>query len=367
MKNRIVIVILIILCLLSGCIYDGAGEFFQEISEQAQIGDSSCPNIENMLQLRDYIISQRKQGNLKCDFRYSGLGEIDPGAVAKMADVCYVKMIQEGNRYHLDMTQFPGERIVKAHQSGDTQSLSEDEKEVLRLALEMVDEAKSQAEDNWELELLLHNMLAKHITYSYADVFYDKPENQPRHLSVIGALLDGEANCQGYTDAFYTLASLAGFEVERLSVETDMASHMANIITIDGRSYIVDLTYNDSSDDAVGYRLFNAGLDMVAMSYTWAEETESRVIVQNSDENSYYIRNEAAFCDMNELAEYIAEKWAGDGKTEIHAMLYNESDSGKLNDVLPKVLEKQQKSYSYNLWHDTNGIDSFYTIVFDRE
>lgn len=360
--KKITVLLFVLTLLLSGCVYidgDLLGDLLPEHNT------SSHPQIGNVMELRDYIISQRKQGNLKCSFVYSGFEEVDPGVVAQMADVCYVKMIQEGNTYHLDMTEFPGERIVKAHRSGDTQSLSEDEKEVLRLALEMVYDAQSKAADNWELELLLHDMLAVRITYSDADIYYDKPEDQPRHLSVIGALLDGEANCQGYTDAFYTLGSLAGFEVERLSVETDTAPHMANIITIDGQSYIVDLTYNDSCDDAVSYRLFNAGLDMIAMSYTWSEDTESRSIAQSSDENSYYIRNEAAFCDINELAEYIAEKWSENGETEIYVMLYNESDSGKLNDVLPKVLEKQQKSYSYNLWHDSNGIDSFYTIVFN--
>lgn len=369
MKNRGIILALIAAFLLSGCVYDGQGisleSILGNIPQKNQIVDPSYSNIDNVIELRNFVDSQREQGNLEFSFIYSGENGVDPGVVAQMADVCYVKMIQEGNIYHLELKEFPGERIVRAYKSDDASQLSRDEKKVLETAMEMVEEAKKQASDNWELELLLHDMLAEHITYSDADIYYEKPEDQPRHLSVIGALLDGEANCQGYTDAFYTLASIAGFQVERLSVETFTDPHMVNIICLEGQWYVVDVTYDDSNDSAVSYQLFNAGLDLIGSQYSWSDETECNSIVAQSDEKSYYIRNHLLFTDLEDLAEFIAEDWAENGNTMIQAMLLDESDSEKINEVLPDALEKWEKSYSYSIWYNSNGKDSFYTVIFD--
>ena len=371
MKKALFIVCLVLALLLSGCAaalrdaLDTGYNVFGIPNPDLHIDYASYPDIGDMVELRDHIAAQREQGKLEFSFIYSGTEEIDPGVVAQMADVCYVKMTQEGNICHLEMTAFPGERIVDAYFSGKTDSLTQDERKVLEIAAEMVEDAQNQAENDWELELLLHDTLAERISYSDADIYYEKPEDQPRHLSVIGGLLDGQANCQGYTDAFYTLASLAGFEVGRLSVETDTDPHMVNTICLDGSWYVVDLTYDDSNDALISYRLFNAGMDMIGEEYWWDEATEPNIIVANSDENSYYIRNALAFEDIEALAEFVAESWAEMGNTQIHAMLQNEADSEKLNDVLPDALEKWGRSYSYSLWHSSNGVDSFYTVVFE--
>lgn len=365
MKIKIVIAVLLTVVLLAGCVYSGESISLEQVLGIQREEKNNYPEISSVLQLRDHIARQREQGNTEITFVYTGVEEIDPGIVAQMADVCYVKMIQEGNVYRLEMTVFPGERIVDAYFSGTTESLSLDEKKALEIAAEIVKDAKDQAADNWELELLLHDMLSERISYSDADIHYETPEDQPRHLSVIGGLLDGQANCQGYTDAFYTLASLAGFEVGRLSVETDTDPHMVNTICLDGSWYVVDLTYDDADDAAISYQLFNAGMDMIGKEYWWDEATEANIIVANSDENSYYIRNGLVFDDIEALAEFIAESWAEMGNTQIHAMLQNESDSEKLNEVLPDALEKWGRSYSYSLWHSSNGADSFYTVVFE--
>ena len=371
MKKALFILSLALMFLLSGCAaalrdaLDTGYNVFGIPNPDLHIDYASYPDIGDMVELRDHIAAQREQGELEFSFIYSGTEEIDPGVVAQMADVCYVKMTQEGNICHLEMTAFPGERIVDAYFSGKTDSLTQDERKALEIAAEMVEDAQNQAENDWELELLLHDMLAERISYSDADIYYEKPEDQPRHLSVIGALLDGQANCQGYTDAFYTLASIAGFEVGRLSVETATDPHMVNLICLNDAWYVVDLTYDDSNDNAVSYQLLNAGLDMIGKEYFWSDAIESNSIVDKSDENCYYILNGLAFADLETLSNFIAEEWAENGNTQIHAMLKNEADSEKLNEILPDALSKLGRSYSYSIWHSSNGTDSFYTVIFE--
>ena len=364
MKIRFLSLVIAVMLFLSGCVVIG-----EDVSLEGLFGarqdSGKYPQISSVLELRNYVTHQREAGYTKFSFRYTGYDELDPGIIAKMADVCYVKMIQESDIYHLELTQFPGERIVEAHRTEALDNLSEDEKKALEIAVQIVANAKDQAQDDWELELLLHDMLCRRVTYSDADIYYDTPENQPRHLSVIGALLDGEANCQGYTDAFYTLASIAGFEVGRLSVETASAPHMVNTILLDGSWYVVDLTYDDSSDDVISYRLFNAGLDMIGEEYSWQEEIEYYEIAEKSDENNYYIRKDIVFADLDQLAEYIAKSWAENGNTQIDAVVRNEPESENLSDILPDVMKKTGRSYSYNIWHSSNGKDSFYTVIFN--
>lgn len=364
MKIRFLCLVFAVILLLSGCVVIGENVSVEGLFGVKQ-GREKHPEISGILELRDFVTQQREEGYTKFSFCYTGLEELDPGLVAKMADVCYVKMIQENNIYHLELSLFPGERIVEAYNTENLTTLSADEKKVLEIATDMVTTAKEHAHDDWELELLLHDMLCRRITYSDADIYYDTPENQPRHLSVIGALLDGQANCQGYTDAFYTLASLAGFEVGRLSVETDAAPHMVNIILLAGSWYVVDLTYDDSSDDVISYRLFNVGLDMIGEEYSWSEKVEFNAVTAKSDENNYYIRNDIVFEDIDHLAEYIAKTWEENGNIQIDAMVKDESESEKLSKILPDVLKKIGRSYSYNIWHSSNGKDSFYTVIFD--
>lgn len=363
MKRIGLILVLITAILLSGCF-----PVLEQMEKRPFIPDASresdLEQIDDMIELRDYVLSQVKEGNLEFSFLYDGYEEIDPGLIAQMAGVCFVRVTQRGEEYDVELTQFPGDRIVDAYFNDDTSYLTEDEFLALEKAVEMVDTAKRLAEDNWDLERLIHDILAEHITYSDADIYYDDPEEQPRHLSVIGALLDGEANCQGYTDAFYTLASIAGFEVGRLSVETADDPHMVNTICLDDKWYIVDVTYDDSADEAISYHLFNAGLDMVGKEYFWSEEVEPHPVTPNSDNNAYYYRYDLVFTDMDDFAEYAAEAWAKDGTEIIYGMLLNEDDGNEFSDSLAEALEDMSVSYEFRIWYSSNGYDTFYTIVF---
>lgn len=371
MKRFVAALLLLSAALLAGCdalwsAIDSAGnDIFDFQRPDRYLDEPVYPEIEDLLALRAFVAEQMAQENLEFSFEYTGAEPFDPGIIAQMSGTCFVLSVQQDKVFHITLTEFPGDRIVDAYVSGDSSALSADESKVLEKASEMVEKAQKNADSDWDLELRLHDALARCITYSDAPIDYEKPEDQPRHLSVIGALLDGEANCQGYTDAFYTLASIAGFKVGRLSVETSTDPHMVNTICLDGQWYVVDLTYDDASDEIISYHLFNAGLDLIGQEYTWGEEVELHPIAPKSDEHSYLIRNELVFSDMDALAEYIAADWAEQGNTVIHAMLSGEPDSEKLGDVLPDALDKWGRSYSYSIWHNSNGTDSFYTVVFN--
>ena len=58
-----------------------------------------------------------------------------------------------------------------------------------------------------------------------------------------GALVDGSAICQGYTEAYEYLLEQVGIKSERCS--SNLLNHIWNILYIDGETYHVDVTWDD--------------------------------------------------------------------------------------------------------------------------
>lgn len=339
-----------------------------DVSEPAtepSIQEPETAEIDNLVHLRDYMHENIEAGNLEFSFVYTGEEYLPAQLIAQMTSAAYIEFLLEDDVYNITVTQYPGDRIVDAYLSGDTSRLDDTELEAMDMALDMVEQAKLQAADNWELELLIHDMLADHITYYDGNRDYTDPDDIPRNLTVVGALLDGKANCQGYTDAFYTLASMAGFEVYRMNVETPDDFHIVNTICLDGQWYVVDVTYDDQEDTGyTSHRLFNAGTDIIG-EYTWPEEKEIHPIVTQSDSYQYYNHEGIVYNTLDEMVDAVANQWAVKGENIIRARLRNETDGMKLNDVLYDALIDTGKAFSYTFWYITNGTDTFYTVVFE--
>ena len=324
------------------------------------------PQFDNMEDLRDYLNEQKRSGNRNVTFLYTGSEELDGGDLAHMSASRSVSCEISGNKYSLTMTQYPGERIVDAHRSGDTSALSEEELQAMEIAVSMVEQAKVEAADSWELELNIHDILASHITYFTSD--YNDSQGflaWPRCTSAVGALLDGEANCQGYSDAFYTLASIAGFEVGKMSVITQDGGHQVNTIYLNDHWYIVDLTFDDNESYGVDYSHFNIGTDLVG-KYDWESIYECNPIAETTDPTLfYYYRNRLAFESVQEFSQMVAQTWADTDQKVFPGMVKNEQNPGNLTDSLSAVLESIGKSYSYQYSYSSSGQNCFYNVVFE--
>lgn len=332
---------------------------------------SSYPQISSIIELRDFVLEQQSQDVLEFSFVYTKTEPLPEDIFTRVSEVCFVSYSREGEGpflYEVELFEYPGNRIVDAYFSQDTTNLNEKEQKALEVAVEMVEDAKEKAENDWELEMLLYAALADKITYYSSDMSYESPEEQPWYLNAVGALTMGAANCQGYADAFYTVASIAGFEVGRMGVETPEDPHMVNTIRIDGQWYVVDVTYGDSEGSPVDYRLLNAGLDMIG-EYWWSEEVERRPISASTNpQYYYYLRNDIVFDTPEETAQYIAETWDATSQECVYAMLQNYSEGEILNDYLYDALVKLDKSfsYSYDMWYTNNERDSFFAVVFEK-
>ena len=347
----------------SGSSYYTTSSRYSYSNGSAQQSETSIKTFYSAVNLRDYLNEQKKANNLKVSFNYKGKDGLEAETLAQMTNAFYVNYNVQGDLYTVTFTEYPGDRIVDAYFSGNKASLTYDEKTAMERALGILNTAKSKAKNSWELELEIHNILANSITYYDDTREFSDPKNAPRYLSIIGALLDGKANCQGYSDAFYTIASMAGFTVSRMSVETRDDLHQVNTILLNGSWYVVDVTFDDQDDKGpLNYRLFNAGLDQIH-EFTWKPWKEINKISATSGRDYYYNYKENLFNNINSFVDYVVEKWLNGEKTVI-AAIKNQSDGKTVEKSLKSAMDKTGKAYNYNYWYFDDTKDFYYKIDF---
>ena len=372
MKKYLCILLVFSFILLSGCSYIDLDELEQIVSTYF-IDYDSYEQIQDKAELRNYIKQQQEQGILEISFVYNGEGDVVGDDILCAADACYVSIIREGENqclYHITLTEFPGKRIADAYLRNDTSLLSADELLALDVATQIVEDAQSTATDNLDLERIIYDALIEHITYVETEIIFDLPEDQPRPLNAIGALLDGQANCQGYADAFYAVASIAGFEVGRMGVDTPEDPHMVNTICLDGNWYVVDVTFADDEHGIADYRLLNAGKDLI-VEFWWDKEDEIYPIAELSHSDYfYYYRNQCVFDSQDALIKYFAEQWNTSGFGVYLAMLRNgdteDFDFNAINDALYDKLSEYNEPLRYNFAYMPNEKDVFFAVTYSE-
>ena len=331
-----------------------------------EIATEIYPAFSDLISLRDFLNEQKAAGNYEVTFLYDGEEDLlIDGTLAKMTSSMSTHYSYLDNQYTLTMRKYPGEKIVDAYFSGNTADLTTEELQTLEAAKEIVAFGLEQTTDTWELEQFLHDTIADTVTYYTDDRMNDfEYENAPRYLSVVGALLDGQANCQGYADTFYTLATMAGFQVGKMSVEAPEGGHQVNTIFLNEQWYIVDVTYDDNDTYTTDYGRFNMGMDLVK-DYTWQEIYEYHPIADTTDPALYYYyRNHLVFESNEDFSQMIVDNWLEFGQSTFFGMVRNEADGDTLNEALSSALNETGRGYSYEYSYSCNNQDCFYTVCF---
>ena len=94
-----------------------------------------------------------------------------------------------------------------------------------------------------EKALLIHDRLAVWCEYDVSMAL-------PNSHSMVGALRDGVAVCQGYAMAYSYLLRQVGMKSRYCA--SDLMNHGWNIVTVDGVDYHVDVTWDDPTPDITG-------------------------------------------------------------------------------------------------------------------
>ena len=251
----------------------------------------------------------------------------------------YVYYNQSEKQLNVTARYYPGERILYALRTGDDTVLSEDDKQAMAVAQELVAEAENS--DTMKTELYLYNWLCEHVKYDSPDMNVDIDSYiKLRQLTCLGALLDGKANCQGYTDAFYLLGNMAGFDVRRITGIGEGENHSWNGILLDGKTYFVDVTFGDADEagkSAKSYSWMNCAHDPQIYQIDGGIETVPGLVTEDDLSHTYYTYKESVFEKLGDASYYLLRQRKKHGKGWAYAVVQDRI-------VTNKELEKSLKN-----------------------
>lgn len=117
-----------------------------------------------------------------------------------------------------------------------------------QIADELVARANALQTD-LEKALFIHDYLATHVAYNRA-VSTGQGTYSQNVYTAYGALVEGDAVCQGYALAYKLLLKDLG--IECITVTSEAMNHMWNLVQMDGNWYHVDVTWDDPTPNLEG-------------------------------------------------------------------------------------------------------------------
>lgn len=236
----------------------------------------------------------------------------------------------------------------------------EERKAELENACDAVISSLSAPDDEWQTELEIHDYIVDNCKYMLV-------ENEHVYSSAYGALVNGEAACEGYSKAAKLLFDKVGIESAVLSgisksYDGDEGPHMWNAVKINGDYYYLDCTWDDpvnkDGKSVKIYAYFNLSNDMIAdthseFSYSFdCTATAANYYVKTGKYFETYSRD-----NENALAQLLAKELeAGNDSVEIRfgsKDAYNNAvddliDGGRVYDVLSLATTKTKVRFSIN-------------------
>ncbi len=234
----------------------------------------------------------------------------------------------------------------------------------LESVISSIFEAAPETNDQYEMELYLHDCLAELCRY---DVTAASAEYSlfPEAYTAYGALVEGRAVCEGYSRAMQLLLKKAEIECSLVTGKSAYSgeSHMWNMVTINGSKYHLDVTWNDSGD-RLRHNYFN--MTTTQTLYSHVPDAGQHNIDSCFDLRDNYFHRNALYIDTFErqtIAAAIARQVINGNDCIQLAFSPDKFDNGQLflkNATLTKLMVNAQLAdkglvlWDYSLLGETN-------------
>ena len=129
---------------------------------------------------------------------------------------------------------------------------------------EMINSLQSELSE-YEREKILHDNLLSACKYKSG---VESSKDGWQYFSAYGAIVTGEAVCEGYAKAMQILLSKAGIPCLTVRGESDGVSHMWNVVELNNEWYHLDATWDDNDKDGfIIYEYFNLDSDNIKRTH----------------------------------------------------------------------------------------------------
>lgn len=127
----------------------------------------------------------------------------------------------------------------------------------------------------FQRELYIHDYVVENCSYNDTaaeTLNNDQADHYHSAFTIYGALVEGKAVCQGYTDAMSYLLSCVGIENTSISGTSQNANHIWNAVKIEDSWYHLDATWDDNAFEEAGegykYDYFNLTTEQLQVNHT---------------------------------------------------------------------------------------------------
>lgn len=231
-------------------------------------------------------------------------------------------------------------------------------------------QADAMATD-YEKELWLHDYLAKTNEY----ISYSKCAH-----TAYGALVDGEAVCEGYTRAFQLLLNKLDIENCTVTGSSDLSDeaevdHIWNAVQLDGQWYQVDITWDDTDNvlEDVYHAYFNLTTQdmekdhqIMGNYFDIPECTDSKYFYFNQNSRFVFMEEGETF-DNEKFVTTAAEQIANRGYAEVYSPGNSEEELWKHCEANAAQIAAKLGMESYCISGLPNGYTEYHLYISEEE
>ena len=213
-------------------------------------------------------------------------------------------------------------KIFSAYQVGRSELLSAEERQVLDVALNVINSKISLDMSDYEKELIIHDYIVMNCTYDIAS--QNNNTIPDTSYTSYGALVLGVAVCQGYSGAFKLFMDLLDIECDIITGQAGGESHAWNRVKIDGDYYLVDVTWNASifkanPNNRVHYDFFNLTDEALNASH---KPGEPQTKIATSTKYNYHYYNNLVVTSKEEFLAILRDT-LDKGETIVYVLYEN--------------------------------------------
>ena len=188
-------------------------------------------------------------------------------------------------------------------------SASECDKYIKRFnaCLEQMLGAIQDGQNEYQREKQVHDLLLEHCAYKTG---VTTTADGWQYFTAYGAIVDGEAVCEGYAKSMQILLSRAGIPCLMIRGDAEGVAHMWNTVELGGEWYHVDPTWDDNDAEGhISYEYFNLTTEAITRNHAICDNIANVIETEESESIDPLVRYNfyVPMCNQKAMNYYYVE------------------------------------------------------------